>query len=252
MLEKEFKMMLVSIKDDILNTQYKVVSNANTELINLYFRVGKVLSDNVKYGNRLIEQLAVGIKLEFPNMKGFSARNLSRMKTFYEEYKDFSILPPAVAKLSWTHNYILIEKIKDRDIRIWYAEECLNNGWSKVILSFQIDTNLYHRQKEMPKLSNFDEHLPKRQSELANNLLKDPFIFELAGIKNDYNERDVEQAMLERIKNVLLELGKGFSFVSSQYKISVGEDEYFIDLLFYHLELRCYVVVELKNTKFKP
>lgn len=252
MLEKDFKLLFINVKNDILNTQYRVMANANSELINLYFRLGKVISDNVQYGNKFVKQLETSLKLEFPSAKGFSARNLSRMKTFYEEYKDFSILPTPLAKLPWSHNYLLIEKIKNVEVRLWYAEACIKNGWSFIVLTHQIDTCLYQRQMENPKLTNFNERLNSTQGKLAKEILKDPYIFELSGLKDKADERDIEEAMLERIKTVLLELGKGFSFIANQYKISTGDTDYYIDLLFYHLELRCYVVVELKNTKFKP
>lgn len=174
------------------------------------------------------------------------------MKKFYEEYKDLSNLPTALANLPWSHNMLLLEKIKDFEIRKWYADKCLENGWSHTVLEHQIDSGVYERQVLAEKLTNFNEKLPLTQSELARDVMKDPYIFELEGIKDDYIEKDIENAMLEKIKNVLLELGKGFSFVGSQYKISTESQDYYIDLLFYHLELRCYIVVELKNTEFRP
>jgi len=185
-------------------------------------------------------------------MKGLSPRNLSRMRVFYKEYKDISKLPVVLAKLPWTHNYTLIEKEKDKTKRIWYAEKCLENGWSQTVLIHQIDSNLYQRQKENIKLSNFHDKIPLRQSEMAKNMMKDPYIFELSNLKETAIEKDIEESMLERIKNLLLEFGKGFSFVGNQYKISTTNSDYYIDLLFYHLDLRCYIVVELKNTNFKP
>ena len=174
------------------------------------------------------------------------------MKKFYEEYKDLSILPPAVAKLPWTHNCILLDKIKDEKIRNWYADKCFENGWAKTVLDHQIDLQLYERQTLNEKLTNFESELPITQSELARDIIKDPYIFELEGIKENAVERDIENAMMEKIKNVLLELGKGFSFVGNQYKISTEGQDYYIDMLFYHLDLRCYIVVELKNNEFKP
>lgn len=147
---------------------------------------------------------------------------------------------------------LLLDKVKDLEIRKWYAEKCFENGWSHTVLEHQIDSGVYERQVLAEKLTNFNEKLPLPQSELARNIMKNPYIFELEGIKDDYIEKDIENAMLEKIKNVLLELGKGFSFVGSQYKISTENQDYYIDLLFYHLELRCYIVVELKNTEFKP
>lgn len=145
MLESEFKELIVGVKNDILKTQYRVMQNANVELINLYYRLGKIISENVKYGNRFIEVFSIALKMEFPEMTGFSKRNLSRMKMFYEEYKGFEILPVPLAKLPWSHNYLLIEKIKDINIRLWYAEKCFKNGWSKVVLVHQIDLRLYER-----------------------------------------------------------------------------------------------------------
>lgn len=248
----DFKCIFKNIKNDIKSTRFRIIKNANSELINLYFRLGKIIDDNWKYGNRFVKQLSIELKLEFPDMKGLSPRNLSRMRVFYREYKHIQNLPPSVANLPWTHNYILIEKVKDIDKRIWYAKKCLENGWSKIVLIHQIESDLYQRQKENPKLNNFDEKMTFSQSELARDMLKDPYIFELSNLKDKASEIDIEKAMIERIKNLLLEFGKGFSFVGSEYKISTDDEDYYIDLLFYHLDLRCYIVVELKNTKFKP
>ena len=252
MLDKDFKDLVLFVKQDILKTRFDVQENANIELIKLYFRIGKIVSENVKYGNKFLQNFSKSLKLEFPNSTGFSTRNLSRMKKFYEKYKDLSNLPPLVAKLPWTHNCILLDKVKDDKIRNWYAEKCIENGWAKTVLDHQIDLQLYERQVVAEKLTNFENKLPALQSELARDVIKDPFVFELEGIKENVIERDVENAMMERIKNVLLELGKGFSFVGNQYKISTENQDYYIDMLFYHLDLRCYIVVELKNVEFKP
>lgn len=252
MLDKEFKDLVLYVKQDILKTRFEVQENANIELIKLYFRIGKIVSENAKYGNNFIQDFSKSLKIEFPEATGFSPRNLSRMKKFYEKYKDLSILPPAVAKLPWTHNCILLDKVKDDNARNWYAEKCIENGWAKTVLDHQIDLKLYERQALSEKLTNFKEKLPTVQSELARDVIKDPYIFELEGIKEDVIEKDIENAMMERIKNVLLELGKGFSFVGNQYKVSTENQDYYIDMLFYHLDLRCYIAVELKNVEFKP
>ncbi len=254
MIEKveNYKIIFENVKSDIKNTRLEIIKNANSELIKLYFRLGKIIQENWKYGNNFIKELSLELKLEFPNMKGLSVRNLYRMRVFYNEYKDIQSLPLPVANLPWTHNYILIEKIKDIDKRIWYAKKCFENGWSKIVLIHQIESDLYKRQKENIKLNNFNDNLSNTQSELARDMLKDPYIFELSNLKDKKKETDIEKAMIERIKNLLLEFGKGFSFVGNQYKISVGQDDYYLDLLFYNLDLRCYVVVELKNTNFKP
>ena len=252
MLDKEFKDLVLYAKQDILKTRYEVQENANMELIRLYFRLGKIVSQNAKYGNNFIKDFSIALKLEFPDTTGFSTRNLSRMKKFYEEYKDLSNLPIALAKLPWSHNNLLLDKIRDLNIREWYAEKCLENGWSHTVLEHQIDLQLYERQAISDKLTNFENKLPSPQSELARDVIKDPYIFELEGIKENAVEKDIENAMMEKIKNVLLELGTGFSFVGNQYKISTENQDYYIDMLFYHLDLRCYIVVELKNVEFKP
>ena len=251
-IDKDFKNIIIKAKEDILATRCNIMQNANSEVIKLYFRLGKIISENSKYGNNFIKNFSTSLRLEFPNTTGFSERNLARMKKFYEEYKDLSNLPPAVANLPWTHNCILLEKVKDENIRNWYAQKCLENGWSKVVLDHQIDLQLYERQAIADKLTNFNDKLPVSQSELAKDVIKDPYIFELEGIKEEAVEKDIENAMMEKIKNVLLELGKGFSFVGNQYKISTENQDYYIDMLFYHLDLRCYIVVELKNVEFKP
>lgn len=247
-----FKNIIETIKNDIKSTRLRVMENANKELLYLYFRLGKVIDENSKYGNNFINELSIELKLEFPDVKGLSPRNLSRMRAFYKEYKDIENLPVSLANLPWTHNYTLIEKVKDKEKRIWYAEKCLANGWSQTVLIHQIDSDLYHRQKENIKLSNFEKKMPVKQSEMAKDIMKDPYIFELLNLKENAIEKDIEESMLGRIKNLLLEFGKGFSFVGNQYKISTDNNDYYIDLLFYHLDLRCYIVVELKNTNFKP
>lgn len=242
-----------NIKKDVLNTRNKIIHNANIELINMYFRMGKIISENTKYGNNFILILSKSLKLEFSDSTGFSERNLRRMKAFYEEYKEFEILPPTVAELPWTHNYILLEKIKDIDKRMWYAEECIKNGWSKTILIHQVELELYERKQLPNKLTNFNKNIKsENNSKLANEIIKDPYIFELEGIKKNYVEKELEEQIISKIRDILLELGKGFCFIGNQYKISTDNQDYYIDMLFYHLDLRCYIVVELKVTEFKP
>ena len=249
----EIAVLVQNIKKDILATRTKMLSDANKELLFLYFRIGKVISDNQKYGNGFIQTLSTSLKIDFPNTTGFSPRNLARMRKFFETYQDLSNLPTALAKLPWSLNCLLIDKINDLNKRIWYAEKCLVNGWSFVVLDHQIDLMLYERQaNNSKKLTNFNQALPSKQSESALDILKDPYVFELNGLSERTKEANIEKAMLERIKSVLLELGKGFSFVGNQYHIDTGEKEYFIDLLFYHLELKCFVVIELKNQDFEP
>ncbi len=160
-LDKSIISVFEQVKADILQTRSKVLIDANTELLSMYFRIGKVIAENAKYGSNFINELSRQFKIEYPRADGYSPRNLARMKKFYTVYKDFPILPPAVAKLPWTHNFILIEKIKDFEKRMWYAEKCIENGWSKIVLEHQIDLQLYERQADASKkLTNFKSRLP--------------------------------------------------------------------------------------------
>ena len=190
------------------------------------------------------------LKNSFPNLKGFSVRNLNYMKAFYEEYKDDSEFLHLGAKLPWKHNISLMEKVKDKEIRKWYMEECISNGWSKSVLIYQIDTDLYTRQVKNIKHNNFSLTL-KKNSDLASNIMKEPYVFDLIELTENYKERELENKMLERLKNVLLELGNGFSFVGSQYKITVDNRDFYIDLLFYHIKLKCYIAFDLKVVEFE-
>ena len=175
------------------------------------------------------------------------------MRKFYKTYRDLSNLPMPLAKLPWSFNCLLIDKVEDIVKRLWYGKECLNNGWSYIVLDHQIDSQLYERKADNSiKHNNFANNLPNIQGELAIDMMKDPYIFEIAGLSKKYNEEEVEKAIIEKIKVILLELGEGFSFVGNQYRISTPNKDYYIDLLFYHLTLNCFVVVELKNTDFDP
>lgn len=250
MIEKDFKEIISNIKEEIINTQIKTMQEVNSNLIRLYFKLGKIVSENKIYGNNFTKQVSTELKLTFPSMKGFSERNIRSMRLFYEEYSDDEKWQQLVAKLPWGHNLLLIEKIKDKDLRRIYAENAIKNGWSRSILSIQIESEFHKRIGNSN--NNFNVLLPPKDSDLVNNTIKDPYIFDFITLHQDYKEKELEEALLNKIRDVLLELGKGFSFVGNQYKISTGETDYYIDLLFYHLELRCYIVVELKANKFKP
>ena len=249
-LENDFKIAVSLIKQDIRSTQMKTMLQVNSNLIMLYFRIGKILEENSRYGNGFIKNLAMEIKLEFPNLDGFGDRNLRNMKLFYQEYQDDEIWQQLVAKLPWGQNMLLIQKLKDKKIRMIYAKATIENGWSRSILDYQIQTQ-YHKRIGN-SFNNFSTSLPPLDSDFVNNVIKDPYIFDFITLKQNYKEKELEKAMIEKIKKVLLELGKGFSFVGNQYKVNVGNNDYYLDLLFYHLELRCYIVIELKATGFKP
>lgn len=249
-LDIKFNEIIVNIKNEIKHTQINTIRQVNKNLIMMYFRIGKIINENSTYGNSFIKNISHSIKLEYPNIKGFSERNLKRMKRFYNEYKEFEKVPQAVAQIPWGHNVLLFEKIKDKSVRKIYAEATVSNGWSRNVLDLQIKSN-YHKRIGNT-INNFKEALPPIESDLVNNTLKDPYIFDFISLNNNYKEQELENKMIEKIKNVLLELGTGFSFVGNQYKLTVGNQDYYIDLLFYHLKLKAYVVVELKTTGFKP
>lgn len=248
--KENFRSIINSIKNEIRTTQIKVAIETNKSLINLYFKLGKILNDNYKYGNKFIDDISRELRLEFPNTDGFSVRNLKYMKKFYLEYKDDELVQRIVAQLPWRHNIVLMSKIKDNEIRKIYAEATIKNGWSRDMLVMQIESNFHLRIGNSS--NNFKLSLPDINSDLANNTIKDPYIFDFLTLKENYKEKELEAAMINKIKDVLIELGKGFSFVGNQYKISTENNDYYIDLLFYHLDLRCYIVIELKTTEFKP
>ena len=249
-IDNNFINIVNDIKNEIKTTQVKTAIAVNEKLINLYYKIGKIINDNYKYGNKFIDDLSRELKIEFPNIEGFSVRNLKYMKKFYLEYMNDEIVQRIVAQLPWRHNIVLMSKIKDNKIRKLYAEAIIKNGWSRDMLVLQINNNYHLRIGKSS--NNFKKSLPDINSELANNTIKDPYIFDFLTLKDNYKEKELENAMIEKIKDVLIELGKGFSFVGNQYKVSTENNDYYIDLLFYHLDLRCYIVVELKATEFKP
>ena len=218
----------------------------------MYWHIGKIIVDNSKWGNKFIDNLSIDLKLEFPEVTGFSVRNLKYMKKLAEEYPNFEFVQQVVAQIPWGHNIILLDKVKDTNERHWYIEQSIINGWSRSLLTMQIESKLYERQAIAKKVTNFPMTLPDNQSDLAIQTIKDPYIFDFISLKGKVKELEIENAMIDKIKDVLIELGKGFAFVGEQYKIVVSEKEYFIDLLFYHLKLKCYVVVELKAREFEP
>lgn len=252
MWEKDFKEEFKNIKNEILNAQYDIYKSANIRLLSLYYYLGQVINKHSKYGNSFINNLSIELKINFPNMKGFSERNLLNMKKYYLECKKNSKLKNISEKIPWSHNILILSKIKNEEQREWYIEQIAINGWSYDDLAFQIKSDLYARQVLGDKPNNFQNTLQAPQSKLARDMMKDPYILNLSNLKESFIETELEKAMVEKIKAVLLELGNGFSFIGNQYKISVDNKDYFIDMLFYHTKLHCYIVVELKNTEYKP
>ena len=197
-MEEEFKNIFKIIKNEIKATQTKILYHANNELIMLYFRIGRIIEDNSRYGNSFIKNLALEIKMDFDNSDGFSERNLKRMKRFYNEYKEYENVPQAVAQLPWGHNIILFEKIKDKNVRIQYAQAAVKNGWSRNVLEFQIKSKYHLRIGNSS--NNFKIVLPDANSDLANNTIKDPYIFDFLTLKDNYKEKELENAMIDKIE----------------------------------------------------
>lgn len=217
-----------------------------------YYNIGVIINKYKSWGNKFIDNLAADIKLSFPNVTGYSVRNLKYMAKFAELYPDEEIVQVSLAQITWYHNIALIDKVKDKKVALWYAEQTVNHGWSRNVLVHQIESGLYERQVLADKVSNFKNSLASSQSELAVQTMEDPYIFDFIPFKGDMLERDIEQALVQDITKLLLDLGTGFAFLGNQYHLNVGGDDFYIDLLFYNLNLRCYVVIELKTGEFKP
>lgn len=248
---KEYIELLATIKTKVHETQYRVAKNANSELILLYWNIGKVINEKKSWGNKFIDTLAFDIKREFPKIVGFSVRNLKNMAKFASVYPDLEFVQTVSAQISWSHNLELL-KIESVEERKWYIEQIKKENWSFRVLQHQIETDVYHRQTQAPKITNFDVTLENPQNTLAQDIIKDPYVFDFVAVRKGALERVIENELVQNVTQFLLELGSGFSFVGQQYPIHVGENDFYLDLLFYHLELRCYVVVELKAVDFKP
>ena len=248
----EYLSIIENIKSEIKAAQYRATIHANSDLLLLYYDIGTVINEYKTWGNKFIDSLSIDLKLEFPKVTGFSVRNLKYMKKIAEEYPDFEFVQQVVAQIPWGHNIILMDKVKNIEERKWYIKQSIINGWSRSLLTMQIESKLYERQVVAEKVTNFPATLPDIQSDLAIQTMKDPYLFDFISLKGKVKEIEIEKAMIDKIKDVLIELGKGFAFVGEQYKITVSEKDYYIDLLFYHLKLKCYVVVELKAREFEP
>ena len=248
----EYLKIIDDIRLKIKTSQHKAVLAANSELITLYWNIGVTINKHSVWGNKFIENLARDIKLDFPNATGFSVRNLKYMAKFAKLFPDLEIVQAALAQITWYHNMALMDKIKDANTYLWYAAQTVENGWSRNILVHQIEYGLYERQAVAVKTTNYDKRLPSPLSELAEQTLKDPYIFNFIEYHSGMVEREIESELVKNITKLLLELGTGFAFVGNQYHIEVENEDFYIDLLFYHLKLRCYVVIEIKSGDFKP
>jgi predicted nuclease of restriction endonuclease-like (RecB) superfamily len=244
---------LAELKTRIHSAQQRATLAVNRELVLLYWQIGRgilVRQAEQGWGAKVIDRLAHDLRTAFPTMKGFSPRNLKYMRAFAEAWPDTEFVQAVLAQLPWYHQLALLDKLRSPETRRWYAAKAIEHNWSRNVLAMQIETRLHERSGMA--VTNFETSLPKPQSDLALESIKDPYRFDFLGLTDEAQEREVEHALVKHVTEFLLELGAGFAFVGRQVLLDVGGDEFFIDLLFYHLKLRCYVVIELKAGKFKP
>jgi len=243
---KSYQDLLARLKSQIKTAQVRAAAAVNQELVLLYWGIGtEILARQHQegWGAKVIDQIAKDLHQAFPEMQGFSPRNLKYMRAFAEAWPDKEIVQVPLAQLTWYHNLTLIEKIKARDERLWYAHAAIESGWSRNVLVLQIEGGLYQRQGKA--ITNFQATLPSPQSDLAQQLIKDPYNFDFLTLSVEAQERDLERGLLAHLRQFLIELGVGFAFVGSQVPLEVGGEDFKLDLLFYHLKLRCFVVIDL-------
>lgn len=255
-LTLEYKTFFNELKNKIRDARLKAALAVNRVVIELYWDIGQQIIEKQKkttWGDKLIETLSNDLRHIFPETRGFSPASLKRMRMFAEYYPDLEFGSQAVTQLPWGHIQLLLFKVKDRKVREWYASQCLELGWSRPTLEKHVRNNLFDAQgSKANKATNFLTRLPSPQSQIAQDLIKSPYNFDFLGLHDEAHEREIEHASIQHITKFMLELGKGFAFVGSQVPITINDEEFFIDMLFYNLQLRCYTVIELKATKFKP
>ncbi|EFB40273.1 PDDEXK nuclease domain-containing protein [Parachlamydia acanthamoebae] len=247
---KSYSQVFELLKSDIRQAQLRAALSVTKELTLLYWRTGKMISEKVNkegWGAKTLERLARDIKEEFPSLSGFSIRNLKYMRQFAESFPEDN-WAAAAAQIPWGHNMIILDKIEKQDQRLWYIQQTIENGWSRSMLEMWIESDLYKRQGKA--ITNFKNTLVSPQSDLAEQTLKDPYNFSFLALDKKYRERELEQGLMDHLQKFLIELGQGFAFVGRQYPIKAGQKDLSIDLLFYHLKLRCYIIVELKAREF--
>jgi len=254
LLDTSYKHWLENIKHKIKAAQIKAAVSVSSQMLEMYWQLAEeivIKQKTANWGEAVLEQLSIDLKLSFPTIKGFSRRNLYAIRQWYLFYSTkHEFVPQLVAQIPWGHNRLIISKVKNVEEALFYCKATIENGWNRDHLALAIKHKYFETKGK--SISNFNNTLPEAQSELAQETLKNPYNFDFLGLEDDALEREIENAMMEHITKFLLELGKGFAFVGRQYQLVVSENEYYIDLLFYHLQLRCFVVVELKAGKFKP
>jgi len=252
-ITQDYKNFLSELKQHVLESRYKAVLKVNRELLLLYHHIGTEIlkaQNQQGWGSKIIDQLSKDLRSAFPDMKGFSTRNLKYMRKFAEEYPDLQFVQEVLAQLTWYHNLTLFDKISDKQDRLFYINNAIEFGWSRNFMVTQIELSLHKRQGQA--ITNFKNKLELPQSDLAQNTLKDPYVFDFLSIGKEAHERELEKALIQHMERFIIELGAGFAFVGRQYHLEIGNQDFYIDLLFYHLKLRCFIVIELKDGDFKP
>lgn len=252
-MPENYQKFIKEIRDQIKHERFKAVMSANKSMILLYWNIGRAILErqiNEGWGTKVIDRMSYDLKEAFPEMNGFSTRNLKYMRKFAECWQDIKIVQRIVAQIPWRSNITLLDKIKDPRTRLWYAQKTIENSFGKDMLVFQIESDLHKRQGN--SVSNFKKALPSVDSDMAIQSFKDPYIFDFVGNSDHIRERELEQNLTDHIQKFLLELGQGFAFIGRQVHLELGNSDFYLDLLFYHVKLKCYVVIELKSGKFKP
>ena len=244
--------VLERVKKRIVEAQYNVMTAANVEKNVLYWNIGRVIVEYSQWGGKFVENLSKDLKMEYPGVEGYSVRNLNYMKQFALRLSSEEILHQVGAKISWKAIRLLIDKTENLEEHLWYTKQCIESGWSSTVLQHQIESGLYKRQALVKKQTNFKEQLMEPLGEQAEEIMKDPYIFDFIPSAKKMKETELENALVQQITKLLLEFGSGFAFMGNQYPITVGSREFFIDLLFYNVKLHCYFVVELKTVEFEP
>ncbi|MCU0568297.1 MAG: PDDEXK nuclease domain-containing protein [Oculatellaceae cyanobacterium Prado106] len=254
LLADGYEPFLQELKEKIRHAQTRTAFAVNRNLILLYWQIGQgilIRQQQQGWGAKVISRLAQDLQKAFPTMKGFSRTNLLYMRSFASAYPDEQFVQQVAGQIPWFHNCILLDKVKDLEERLWYMEQTIEESWSRNVLAQRIESGLFQRQGQRA-LTNFSQTLPQPQSDLAQQVLRDPYNFDFLSLGHEAHERDLETALIQHIREFLLELGVGFAFVGSQYPIQVSGKEYRLDLLFYHYRLHCFVVLDLKTVDFEP
>ena len=250
---QDYKALIQDIKSKVQSAQIKAAISVNKELLKLYWEIAQIIIEkesNSSWGDSLIKQISSDLKDEFPSMKGFSTTNLKYMRRWYLFYEKSQQLVDQITSIPWGHNIAIFIKAENTNEATFYVQKTIENNWSRSVLVHQIENNLYSR--EAKAINNFEAKLPSPQSDLAKQTLKDPYCFDFLTLREKYDERDLENELINHVSKFLLELGAGCSFIGKEYRLEINGDEFFTDLLFYHVRLHSYVVVELKTVKFKP